>query len=603
MTTRKALSLLTASAILAGSLSGCALLGGKDKKACGETVTSYVEAVSKSKFGTSKKYVLDGEDYFLEHELDGQTWGILEALWGATEFELGDIEVNKNSATVEVEFTFPDLESIADEGYSYDEFIDAIADADTTEETFEFELSKDDDEWFIEADSTEDFYNFLVGLTEDFEFSGLSEDAAIEAVATFIDLLASGDVEGAQAMSTSFADTVAGYASALESSDYTVAIGSLMGAYFSHLDYVLEVTEIAADAITVTVTGTAPDAATSVAEATNDPDALAPVVADYLEGILNNDLDMQSLMSELFNVIVNAVVNADLIPYSSYAVVTCDEDGNLLVDPDTEFMPSFEFDGFMDGDEVVPVAAALLLEQGRITPEQYAALVGDVVTTDYDVTHVVAYEGDDYYNCSVFVTDDTVTVHVQTWDYYDEGDVFAYNVIIDGYTFVEGEYEIPYDNCDIIDIDLPVGSSGPYGDYLFTVYNEGGETNSELTEIEVIVLADGAPVPGELTANIESLEEGDDLYSYDIVYDDENIYAYVRTWDYYDEGTEFAYVVTYMSGTMELAMSDTYVMTEDNCDTIVISLPQAGNSSWYNLVVYDADVQTSILGEFEISVG
>ena len=603
MTTRKALSLLTASAILAGSLSGCALLGGKDKKACGETVTSYVEAVSKSKFGTSKKYVLDGEDYFLEHELDGQTWGILEALWGATEFELGDIEVNKNSATVEVEFTFPDLESIADEGYSYDEFIDAIADADTTEETFEFELSKDDDEWFIEADSTEDFYNFLVGLTEDLEFSGLSEDAAIEAVATFIDLLASGDVEGAQAMSTSFADTVAGYASALESSDYTVAIGSLMGAYFSHLDYVLEVTEIASDAITVTVTGTAPDAATSVAEATNDPDALAPVVADYLEGILNNDLDMQSLMSELFNVIVNAVVNADLIPYSSYAVVTCDEDGNLLVDPDTEFMPSFEFDGFMDGDEVVPVAAALLLEQGRITPEQYAALVGDVVTTDYDVTHVVAYEGDDYYNCSVFVTDDTVTVHVQTWDYYDEGDVFAYNVIIDGYTFVEGEYEIPYDNCDIIDIDLPVGSSGPYGDYLFTVYNEGGETNSELTEIEVIVLADGAPVPGELTANIESLEEGDDLYSYDIVYDDENIYAYVRTWDYYDEGTEFAYVVTYMSGTMELAMSDTYVMTEDNCDTIVISLPQAGNSSWYNLVVYDADVQTSILGEFEISVG
>ncbi len=603
MTTRKALSLLTASAILAGSLSGCALLGGKDKKACGETVTSYVEAVSKSKFGTSKKYVLDEEDYFLEHELDGQTWGILEALWGATEFELGDIEVNKNSATVEVEFTFPDLESIADEGYSYDEFIDAIADADTTEETFEFELSKDDDEWFIEADSTEDFYNFLVGLTEDLEFSGLSEDAAIEAVATFIDLLASGDVEGAQAMSTSFADTVAGYASALESSDYTVAMGSLMGAYFSHLDYVLEVTEIASDAITVTVTGTAPDAATSVAEATNDPDALAPVVADYLEGILNNDLDMQSLMSELFNVIVNAVVNADLIPYSSYAVVTCDEDGNLLVDPDTEFMPSFEFDGFMDGDEVVPVAAALLLEQGRITPEQYAALVGDVVTTDYDVTHVVAYEGDDYYNCSVFVTDDTVTVHVQTWDYYDEGDVFAYNVIIDGYTFVEGEYEIPYDNCDIIDIDLPVGSSGPYGDYLFTVYNEGGETNSELTEIEVIVLADGAPVPGELTANIESLEEGDDLYSYDIVYDDENIYAYVRTWDYYDEGTEFAYVVTYMSGTMELAMSDTYVMTEDNCDTIVISLPQAGNSSWYNLVVYDADAQTSILGEFEISVG
>ena len=603
MTTRKALSLLTASAILAGSLSGCALLGGKDKKACGETVTSYVEAVSKSKFGTSKKYVLDEEDYFLEHELDGQTWGILEALWGATEFELGDIEVNKNSATVEVEFTFPDLESIADEGYSYDEFIDAIADADTTEETFEFELSKDDDEWFIEADSTEDFYNFLVGLTEDLEFSGLSEDAAIEAVATFIDLLASGDVEGAQAMSTSFADTVAGYASALESSDYTVAMGSLMGAYFSHLDYVLEVTEIASDAITVTVTGTAPDAATSVAEATNDPDALAPVVADYLEGILNNDLDMQSLMSELFNVIVNAVVNADLIPYSSYAVVTCDEDGNLLVDPDTEFMPSFEFDGFMDGDEVVPVAAALLLEQGRITPEQYAALVGDVVTTDYDVTHVVAYEGDDYYNCSVFVTDDTVTVHVQTWDYYDEGDVFAYNVIIDGYTFVEGEYEIPYDNCDIIDIDLPVGSSGPYGDYLFTVYNEGGETNSELTEIEVIVLADGAPVPGELTANIESLEEGDDLYSYDIVYDDENIYAYVRTWDSYDEGTEFAYVVTYMSGTMELAMSDTYVMTEDNCDTIVISLPQAGNSSWYNLVVYDADAQTSILGEFEISVG
>ncbi len=73
MRMKKTVCLVTASALLLGSLSGCSLLGGKDKKAAGEAVTSYVEAISKSKFNNSKKFVVDEEDYFLEHEFDGAT--------------------------------------------------------------------------------------------------------------------------------------------------------------------------------------------------------------------------------------------------------------------------------------------------------------------------------------------------------------------------------------------------------------------------------------------------------------------------------------------------------------------------------------------------
>ena len=599
MTARKALSTVTASALLLGSLSGCSLMGGKDKKAAGEAVTSYVEAISKAKYGTSKKYVIDEEDYFLEHEFDGTTSGILEALWSATEYELGDIEINKNSATVEVEFTMPDLESIADEGYSYDEFVDAIGDIDDmTEETFEFELSKEDDEWLIEPDSTQDFFTFFIDLTADLEFSGLSEAGAMEAVDTFIAYLAEGDLAGAEAMNAN----AAGYEPVYDDGDaYDELMGNLMAAYFSNLDYVLEVTETTDDSITVAITGTAPDADSAVTAASNDPDIMAPIVADYIEGTLNGTGSNDDLEAEIFVIVANAINSAELIPYSSFAVVTADEDGNLLVRPDPSFVPTFDFPDYMSAS-AVPAALDLLLEQGRITPQQYAELTGNTNFSDYDVSDVLVIEGDDYYNHYVYVSDSSVELDVQTWDYYSAGDVFSYYVVVNDSDIYTGEYEMPSNNCDMIEIEIPVSASGPYGDYIVTVYDEGTNVSSVLATIEIIVLGEGAPVSVGTGESMTYIEVSEDVYAFHFV--DGNgswiedpitldtgwgsIDFYTITYDYYDAGSRMDCDV-YLDGEYIDSMSE--VSAHDNNDTFVFYYePAAGlDSGDYTFVLYDVD--------------
>lgn len=608
MTSRKALSLITAAAVLAGSVIGCSLLGGKDKTAAGEAVTNYIEAISKAKYGTSKKYVIDEEDYFLEHEFDGATSGILEALWSATEYELGDIEVNKDSATVEVEFTMPDLESIADEGYSYNEFVDAIADIDDmTEETFEFELSKEDDEWLIEPDSTHDFFTFFIDLTADLDFAGLSEEAAMEAVSTFISYMAEGDLASAEAMNAN----AVGYDPVYDDGDaYDELMGNLMAAYFSNLDYELEVTEVTDDSITVAVTGMAPDAYSAVNAAANDPDIMAPITADYIEatvyGICSND----NLEADVFAIVADAIDTADLIPYSSFAVVTADEDGNLFVRPDSSFVQTFDFPEYMN-EAIVPAALDLLYEQGRITAEQYdelsATFYGSVSGSGYAYSSVVVVEGDDYYDHNVIIDDQFVRVQVQTWMYYNEGDTFSYFYVTDDDTIISGDYVMHDNNSDIIEIVIPVGDSGPYGDYAVTVYDEGSNVSSVLVTLEIAVHDEGAPADTFGTGeSMTFTEASDDVYVFHFIdesgdwieegtlsSDSDAIYFFTRTWGYYEDGDSMDCDV-YLDG--EYVDTLTYVLNGGDGlqDTFEFEYAPASGleSGDYTFVMHDVNAES-----------
>ncbi len=607
MTSRKALSLITAAAVLAGSVSGCSLLGGKDKTAAGEAVTNYIEAISKAKYGTSKKYVIDEEDYFLEHEFDGATSGILEALWSATEYELGDIEVNKDSATVEVEFTMPDLESIADEGYSYNEFVDAIADIDDmTEETFEFELSKEDDEWLIEPDSTHDFFTFFIDLTADLDFAGLSEEAALEAVNTFISYMAEGDISSAEAMNANASNYTSEYDLDVVSDYYRELIGEVYAAYFSNLDYVLEVTETTDDSITVSVTGTAPDADSAVTAAANDPDIFAPIVADYIDAIMNGNGDMDSITTDAYGVVISAINSAELIPYSSFAVVTADEDGNLFVAPDSSFMQTYEFPEFTN-EAVMPAALDLLYEQGRITSEQYAELSGLYSESGYAYSSVIVVEGDDFFDHTVYIDDQFVRVQVQTWMYYNEGDTFSYFYVTDDDTIVSGDYVMHDNNSDIIEIVIPVGDSGPYGDYAVTVYDEGSNASSVLVTLEIAVHDEGAPADTFSTGeSMTFTEASDDVYVFHFIdesgdwieegtlpSDSDSISFYTRTWGYYEDGDSMDCDV-YLDG--EYVDTLTYVLNGGDGlqDTFEFEYAPASGleSGDYTFVMHDVNAES-----------
>ena len=611
MNTKKVMSIVTAASMLVLSVSGCSLLGGKDRQAIEDAATGYIDAVNAGKFNKSLKFVEDEEDFFQENEIPSDQAELVAAVMGASEITVENIEAKKDKGSADIVFTMPDLDEIADEGYSLDEFIDAIEDIEgETEETVEFSFVKDGEDWLIEADSTEEYYNFLMSIGEGIEFSGLSEAGAIEAVNTFIGLLAEGDIETAITMSPVDDETLSGLDELEEEFGSLDPLRALFISYFSNLDYELTVSEVTEDSIIVDVTGMAPDAEPAVNAAVNDVDIMAPIAADYIESTLNNSFDMSLLMNQLFGVVADAVSNADLIPYSSQVTVTVDEEGNYLVDPAEDFGFDYGFPDIMGSDEVFPAALDLLLEEGRITPSQYAELTGEPLVTngDYDVTDVIVEEGDDFYDYSYAVNDDAVTVTVRTWDYYNTGDVFAWEATYNGSDLYSGEYTMTQNSCDTMQIILPVVTGDPTGTYELTVYDEGEGTSTVLVVLEIIVLGDGAPAgPVGTGVSMTFDNAGADFYSFHFTdangnnMDDQDTYPsnagtvdfVVRTWDYYDSGAQMTCEVLRDGEQIDEITS---VNDQDFNDTFYFSYePSRLEDGDYTFVISDVDADTTLV--------
>ncbi|MCR5048260.1 MAG: hypothetical protein K6A37_04800 [Saccharofermentans sp.] len=563
MNTKKFVSAVTAASVLALSFTGCSLLGGKDKAAIEEVATSYIDYIKDGKLNKSADLVVDEEDYFQENAFPVQQEDLLSAVLASTEFTVENIEVKKDSGSADIVFTMPDLDSIADEGYSFEEFLDAVGDIDdTVEETVEFEFSKDGEDWLIEGDSTEDLYNFFLGIGEGIEFSGLSESAALEAVDTFMAYLAQGDVNGVLSMSPEGADifdSLDEFTDAL-GSDNTV-ISNLFSSYFSQVDYESSISSVSEDAIVVSLTGTAPDAEPAITAAVQDHNVIVPIYADYIESLVSGNYDTVALTGEILDAVSTAVAQTTLTTaYNASVTVTADDDGNLYCDPteDGSFFYDFEFPEVADSSELMVEALDLLLEQGRISQSDYnsfmTSLGGTPAAGDYDVTEVPVIEGDDFYSYDYTVADDMIYVNVRTWAYYNTGDTFGYDVEINGEDAFSGHYEMPDDYDDMIYITIPVDDpAGPSGSYVVTVYDEGS-TSSVLIKLELVVITEGAPVPaGSAPVFGESMSygnEGDDFYTFHFTdgngeYFTDSEYPsnrgavdfFVMTWAYYDVGT------------------------------------------------------------------
>ena len=563
MNTKKFVSAVTAASVLALSFTGCSLLGGKDKAAIEEVATSYIDYIKDGKLNKSADLVVDEEDYFQENAFPVQQEDLLSAVLASTEFTVENIEVKKDSGSADIVFTMPDLDSIADEGYSFEEFLDAVGDIDdTVEETVEFEFSNDGEDWLIEGDSTEDLYNFFLGIGEGIEFSGLSESAALEAVDTFMAYLAQGDVNGVLSMSPEGADIFDSLDEFTEAlgSDNTV-ISNLFSSYFSQVDYESSISSVSEDAIVVSLTGTAPDAEPAITAAVQDHNVIVPIYADYIESLVSGNYDTVALTGEILDAVSTAVAQTTLTTaYNASVTVTADDDGNLYCDPteDGSFFYDFEFPEVADSSELMVEALDLLLEQGRISQSDYnsfmTSLGGTPAAGDYDVTEVPVIEGDDLYSYDYTVADDMIYVNVRTWAYYNTGDTFGYDVEINGEDAFSGHYEMPDDYDDMIYITIPVDDpAGPSGSYVVTVYDEGS-TSSVLIKLELVVITEGAPVPaGSAPVFGESMSygnEGDDFYTFHFTdgngeYFTDSEYPsnrgavdfFVMTWAYYDVGT------------------------------------------------------------------
>ena len=618
MNTKKVMSIVTAASMLVLSVSGCSLLGGKDRQAIEEAATGYIDAVNAGKFNKSLKFVEDEEDFFQENEIPSDQAELVAAVMGASEITVENIEAKKDKGSADIVFTMPDLDEIADEGYSLDEFIDAIEDIEgETEETVEFSFVKDGEDWLIEADSTEEYYNFLMSIGEGIEFSGLSETAALETVDTLVNLLREGDLQGVAA--------ICGESEELDFSDLEEegmdvnSIINVFSAYYTGLDYTSEVTEVTEDAITVSLTGTAPDAQAAIEETFSDPDTVAPLLADVYESYLNGDNgDMSAAYSSVYSLIGESIVSADTIPYSSSVVVTADEEGNLFAEPADDFI--FDFDSIdigtmLSSDEAVMAAFDLLLEQGRISQSDYdmytAAYGGGsstTVTSSSGITLEVLETGSDFYLSDYSITNDDVEILVRTMAYYNTGDTFTYDLTVNGEDYASGAtFEMDDDMDDRIEIEIPYEDS-PSGVYDLTVYDYEATTVLAHVVLTVEDSVGEAPETASFGTSMSYDNTGSDFYTFHF-YDvsgnaldgaseyqstDGTVRFTVRTWDYYDEGDVVTCAV-YRDGAYVESIES--VSEDDSNDTFpFVYEPDGGvESGDYTFVISDVNSPATLV--------
>ena len=496
MHTRKILSIITSSAILLGTLSSCSMFDYLEKSNVSSALLKYLTAVQEADYNESSELVVDEEDAFLLNEMSDTEAELIAAIQDASEYEIGEIEVNGSSASATVEFTLPDISSIADEGYSYDEFVAAIADIeDTVDETIEFELVKEDDKWLIEGDSTEDYYNFLIEFISDLEFTRLTEDNAIELVDTFMTELTAGNLGDAVAMIDNPDAQLAMYAQAASSMS---GFNDLFANYFSRIDYQLEATEVTEEYITVTASGTGPDMQAIIDAVVEDQDVMVPIVEDYIESLLNGStLDYMTIATNLAGPLADEAAVAPTAPMEVVFEVTENEDGDLVLNPQSGIGFDVEIPDLSSRTDLIFPAVSQLLADGRITFEQFSnidsligigtgAIPGEVSGSEPALQ--VIETGEDYYNSNLLEEDGGIYLDVTTWGYYDEGTEFQYTISYFSGTMeisMADTYVAPQDNCDFVFITVQDADDEPRDEYHIVVYDGGAGMSSVLGEFVI----------------------------------------------------------------------------------------------------------------------
>ena len=373
MPIKRVLSVITASAILAGTLSSCSMFDYLEKSNITSSLLKYLTAVQAADYNESAELVVDEEDAFILNEMDDSEAGLIAAILAASEFEIGDIEIDGESASAEVTLTLPDIESIADEGYSYDEFLGAVAELnDTVDETLEFELVKEDEEWLVEPDSTSDYYDLLMSMIEDLSFTNLTEENALALVSTFMTDIEEGNAGDAASL---LGNTDSGLASYVGLAGSIGGFNDVITGSFSRLDYELEVTEVTDEYIAVTASGTGPDMQAVVDAVLEDEEVMVPIAADYIEATINgSSLNYLTILSSLTGTISDKISQAGTGPVEVVFHVTEDESGTLVLDPVSNVGFDFEIPDLTSRTDLIIPAVALLYDEGRITLQQLAEL-------------------------------------------------------------------------------------------------------------------------------------------------------------------------------------------------------------------------------------
>lgn len=161
--------------VMAG-ITSCSKANNSKGATAEDVVNSYMEYVKEGEYKKAAK--LTNEDELnisqLFDLLDKDQTKVIEFLLSNVEYEISDADVNKNKASVDLELTYFDYETLyerfvsSSEIWELDEFLDALSNfSDTAVEKYELELVKDGNDWVIDSDV--EITDFLYDWVEGFE--------------------------------------------------------------------------------------------------------------------------------------------------------------------------------------------------------------------------------------------------------------------------------------------------------------------------------------------------------------------------------------------------------------------------------------------------
>jgi hypothetical protein len=487
----RAVSILLVAAMVSVLLTGCSLFGGKTKTAIVEAASAYIDAVKIYDIDTQTRYMEPGHNAVSSVEMPSLQREIYDAVMASSSYEIRNVEGSEKEGTgsCDVAFEIPDLTVITGTeeaaGYSKDELVAAIGTSTARKEVvLTLEMVFEFDSWLVRTSSTSDTAAFILSIGDGVEVKAISDVEAGSVTDEFIGYLASGDIDSASAMyycpeGTIFDEDMR----ATLPEGFTDSVFELYSAVFTDYSYNAEVHAVDEDSVSVTVSGVTSDVAGAEYAMTLDTDSMVDIYSEMIMSVME---DTTFNPAVIYDEIIAHLDPNDNNEFTVGFIINVEEDGSKKIsfDPDSEGTAVLNrpdqifYD--IDGTNFIKLAADALLEEERITPEQYSDIT-DIFSLATEDGITVTYEGNDnLYDFAYERNDSGILVRVSTWGFYEEGTAFSYDLlrepeggqpeIVSGTANIaEGSDENMFFTIELSEEDFAIG-----GRYAVNVYDLDG---------------------------------------------------------------------------------------------------------------------------------
>lgn len=479
---KTAAALLSIAVVVAAT--GCS---NKEEEAVNEVATAFVEEVVTLNLEDAIEYVSEDEQDAFVLSVDEDCQAVIVAALADSEFEINETEIDEDEATVAFDITHVIVSDVVEElgeGYSAEELVAAVEDAELFEDRIEVDLEKDDDEWFVT--NGEAIIKYFERFVDDVEFGGVSEAGAVEVLDTAIAAFAANDTA---TLANCFSDGA------------DVSNDTLYVPYFTNLEYEVLSSDVGEDSVSLEISYSAPSLQAAVDAAFADPEALCRNgFANLMYVSMSGEGDEEAAEAEAIDYILSFMdVNVtdtntatiDFVLVDEELVIDGSADTFLNVEPEMELTDEQEM-------EIFELSVGIWAEEGLISEEEANELMmflglagaGTAGTTGGGETELLetsySNESDDFFDCTVYdanggfcpvAGDPYMDVVMVTWAYYDTVDDFSYDVQLNGEEYVPNTIVhtvTDFDDTFFLHIEGADGAL-PAGQYVVNFYNPQNE--------------------------------------------------------------------------------------------------------------------------------